>query len=53
MLNTKILADLIRRADDLWFMKHCKEFDRQAHIDYVAGYIAKYYERKEVKERER
>jgi len=49
MLNTKILADLIRRADDLWFAKHLGSTNRQGHIEYVAAYIAKYYDRKESK----
>ena len=52
MLNTKVLADLIRRADDLWFAKHLGSIDRQGHIEYVAGYIAKYYGRKEKDARE-
>jgi len=50
MLNTQVLAALIRRADDLWFAKHLGSTDRQGHIEYVASYIAKYYERKEAQD---
>ncbi len=46
-LDKARLLQILREADDKWYISHSSQFKYHEHLEFIAEYIAKNYHRKE------
>lgn len=44
-LDQDRIRQLLKEADDRWYASHRGAFNYQSHLDFVAAYIGKHYNR--------
>jgi hypothetical protein len=42
-LDRERVRELLREADDKWYLQHSGKYEYQGHLDFVADYIARNY----------
>lgn len=51
-LDRDQIRQLLREADEKWYAKHALDFDYNGHLDFVAAYIVKHYNKEKRQKKE-